>query len=425
MLLSKASRLAKCALILSIPVLFACVAASTRANAQGDDLPTAAGRGDLSRVKELLAAGVDFNARMSSGKTALITASENGHLDVVQALLAKGADVNARASDDLKTALIWACINGYLPQALGVVQALLAAGADVNATAKFDYTALNWASSGGHLDIVKALLAAGADVNLNCPLEAAATNGHLDVVQALLAAGADVNANFHGTTAIDEATKYGYKDIAALLVQAGAHPIEDQSETKSQSGQTKLGNPKLDSELLAAISKGDVKRINALAGRGADVNSQGPSIGLDIVDVQAVPGGFRYRFKHARLTGPSQPMITAIDSHRADSVRALLALGADVKSEFFGGPQTGAGRVSIRTLADYAELGMGTSITGPDGAFLRVGSDGFVTSSIRPTPARKLTYLSVAEEQLLESRDAKERNELQQIVDLLRQAVQK
>lgn len=42
-----------------------------------------------------------------------------------------------------------------------------------------------------------------------------------------------------------------------------------------------------------------------------------------------------------------------------------------------------------------------------------------VLCSVRPTPARKATYLSVAEQLLAESTDAKHREGLQQIVDLL------
>ena len=65
--------------------------------------------------------------------------------------------------------------------------------------------------------------------------------------------------------------------------------------TVSTLAQEKAENPKLNSDFLRAIQKGDVKKMNALAAKGADVNPHGSAV--DVEDVQAVPGGFRYRFK--------------------------------------------------------------------------------------------------------------------------------
>src|SRR5579872_4517226 len=75
----------------------ACGAAATSEETQVDDLVNAAGRGDLTAVKALLAASVDVNAkRRFVGDTALEDACQNGHLEVVQALLAAGANPNAK-----------------------------------------------------------------------------------------------------------------------------------------------------------------------------------------------------------------------------------------------------------------------------------------------------------------------------------------
>jgi hypothetical protein len=159
-----------------------CLLTGARANAKGDDLITAAEKGDLHRVKTLLAKGTDVNAKVSDGGTALILASNNGHLEVVQALLAKGAEVNAKANNG-STALMAASLYGHLE----VVQALLAKGAEVNANADKGWTALILASQHGHLEVVEALLAKGADVNVKTAdgltaLSVASANGHQDVV---------------------------------------------------------------------------------------------------------------------------------------------------------------------------------------------------------------------------------------------------
>jgi len=72
-----------------------------------EDLLAAAKRGDLLKVKSLLAKGADVNAKVDHGYTALMVASLNGHKEVVKLMLAKGADVNARSNDG-ETALMMA-----------------------------------------------------------------------------------------------------------------------------------------------------------------------------------------------------------------------------------------------------------------------------------------------------------------------------
>lgn len=62
----------------AILVVMACVMTSLRAYAQEDDLITASYKGDLPRVKVLLAAKTDVNTRGNQGVTALIAASGMG-----------------------------------------------------------------------------------------------------------------------------------------------------------------------------------------------------------------------------------------------------------------------------------------------------------------------------------------------------------
>ena len=71
------------------------------ATRQVDELIDAAEKGDLARVKELLAAKVDVNAMDKFGYFALDGASAQGHLEVVKALLAAGADVDEKNNQEI------------------------------------------------------------------------------------------------------------------------------------------------------------------------------------------------------------------------------------------------------------------------------------------------------------------------------------
>ena len=129
--------------------------------------------GDVQRVRELLEAGANPNARDKDGLTPLHWAASEGHADIVKILLEHGADPNTKI--------------------------------------KYGWTPLHYASREGHADVVKLLLEHGADPNTKkddglTPLHVAAFSGHADVVKLLLEHGADPNArNYLGWTPLDVA----------------------------------------------------------------------------------------------------------------------------------------------------------------------------------------------------------------------------
>jgi ankyrin repeat protein len=279
--------------ILGSLVVLACSLAGLQASAQADDLIKAAENGDLPHLEELLAKGVNVDARNSNGWTPLIIASEMGHIDVVQALLAKGSDINAKDNDgwtplmrasqfgnlgvvrallskgaDVNAknysggvALIIASQNGHLE----MVQALLSKGADVNAMDSYGWTALMEAAQFGHLDLVQALLAKGADVSaksnsVGSALMLASSKGYIDVVQELLSKGADVNAKMgDGSTALLIASKNGHLDVVEALLAKGV-----EVNAKSNDGTTALS---------LASQQGHQDVVLALLSKGADINA--------------------------------------------------------------------------------------------------------------------------------------------------------
>ncbi|HKO61508.1 MAG TPA: ankyrin repeat domain-containing protein [Pyrinomonadaceae bacterium] len=89
--------------------------------------------GDLEKMKELYAQGVNIDAPtgVASHLTApsLSLACERGHLEVVKFLLERGADVNVRDGDEKGTPLMSATWSRHEE----IVKLLIARGADVNA----------------------------------------------------------------------------------------------------------------------------------------------------------------------------------------------------------------------------------------------------------------------------------------------------
>jgi uncharacterized protein len=121
-------------------------------------LTRAARSGDEAKVKQLLAAKANINAKDNDNNTALIWAASEGHTPIAQALIEAKADLNANAKYGGFTALIQAAARGRTP----IAQALIEAKADLNAKNNWGYTALYCAKDYKHQAIVAMLEQAGA-----------------------------------------------------------------------------------------------------------------------------------------------------------------------------------------------------------------------------------------------------------------------
>ena len=98
--------------------------------------------------------------RNHKGWTPLMTAAYKGRLPMVSELLNKGANINSRSNDG-QTALLYAAFWGYLP----IVKLLLNRGANINVRSGIGYNALMYAVISRNLELVRLLLKHGANTN--------------------------------------------------------------------------------------------------------------------------------------------------------------------------------------------------------------------------------------------------------------------
>jgi ankyrin repeat protein len=165
-------------------------------------------------------------------------------------------------------------------------------------------TPLQKASWDGDLPIVQYLIGKGANVDARATdtketaLMNAITRGHAGIVKALLAAKANVALrNAFDFNPFTSAVAAGNQELAGLLLDAGAK-IDD-----GASGLTPLA---------FAVSSGNLDMIHFLAAHGADVN-------------------------HGVKTGEQTALISAILGAQIESVKALIALKADVNAKMKDG----------------------------------------------------------------------------------------
>ena len=217
--------------------------------------------GNVPKVEELLAAGVNMNQVDANGTTPLFYAAMNGHEGVVRKLLAAGCDKDAM--DDLfgysplhtathngDASIVWLLLahncakndtdyNGRTPLLVaawkghsGVLRELLAASCNKDQPDNDHATPLMTAIIEGHEGVVQQLLAAGCDANDanrdengddgDSYLCVAAETGHKEIVRRLLDAGGDMNkAGHYGNTPVILAARAGHKEVVWQLIAAG------------------------------------------------------------------------------------------------------------------------------------------------------------------------------------------------------------
>ena len=292
----------------------------------------------------------------AAGKSDVADAAMRGDKAAVQKLIASKADVNAPQNDGA-TALHWAVYRGDKE----MVGLLVRAGANPKAANREGSTPLWLAGISGDASIIAALLEAGADANEKLPLGRtplmiAARTGNVEAIKTLLDNGADINAKDtqRGTTALMWAADEGHAAAVKLLIDRGAD-IKAKSNPAPRGRGPALGKANDPRKAVAAqgaalaagnpvsqILRDDGTANNAgrggrNGGRGANAGGGGRggatptgAAGDDQQDDAAAAFGFVRGRQAPNDGGGLTPLIYAARANDIESVKVLLAAGADI-----------------------------------------------------------------------------------------------
>ncbi|HEY2384567.1 MAG TPA: ankyrin repeat domain-containing protein [Terriglobia bacterium] len=308
--------------------------------------PTGRSRQEMTRI--IATCGAVFLLSVGgfgAGRTDVADAAMHGDKGAVGKLITERADVNAVQADGA-SALHWAAYRGDKE----MVDMLIRAKANPNVANIEGSTPLWLASATGDAGIIASLLNAGADPNEalplgRTPLMAAARTGKVDAMKLLIDHGANVNAKetLRGTTALMWAADEGQAAAIRLLIQSGAvmNMRSNLATRQAPRPSGKSGDPRKAVEAQAAAlaanqpaplvadTRGGSKNVQPAAQRAAQQAAAADDAGA-ADDAAAGGGGGRGRNQGPPDGGQLTALTMAARSNGLESVKVLLAAGADV-----------------------------------------------------------------------------------------------
>jgi uncharacterized protein len=423
--------------------------AATRLNGY-TPLFLASREGQASIVEALLKAGVDADARSSTGSTPLMLAAASGNVEAVRRLLDTGADPKIKETARGQTALMFAAAYNRV----GAVELLARRGADVSATSKvvdlYELTREEAAApaalagtgggaggggqrAGGQAgpgglggtrpaaDVPKRPQIPGLDRGYNyteliayqggmTALMFAAREGHIETARALLDAGANVNQARVGdqTTPLLMATINGHFDLAKYLLDRGAD-----ATLAGENGATPLyaalncvwaqksNYPQPRAFAQQTLTYLDL--MSALLDKGADPNVR--------LKKKIWYSGYNSDLSGVDETGAT-PFWRAAYASDIDALKLLVARGADptlptVKPA--GRPQFGDSPREVKDVSGLPPVPVGGSSVTPLMAATGVGyAEGFAANSHKIHPAGWMPAVKYLVEELGSDVNAKD-----------------
>lgn len=224
-------------------------------------------------------------------------------------LIAAGVDVNARLGSNLNPLMV-ACGLGFP----GIVEQLLDAGADLfTVDSALGASPLHKAAQSGVVDVAQLLLDRGAFINLqsaatgHTPLIDAVWSKKVGMVKFLLSRGASVTIVGHHQQTVFNflgAEKVWTAGFTAPSDEAWGRDILELCEAKRKQDEAGVAAQKL----MSAAASGNLAEVKSLIAQGVDVNEKSPVIGSG--------------------NDGQTPLLVACFLGYAEIVRALLEAGA-------------------------------------------------------------------------------------------------
>lgn len=251
---------------------------------------------EIDRVRELIAARVDVDAKTHDGYTALHITAMNGNTELAKLLIAAGAALETK--NEVGDAPLHVASSSYLeivklfineranPNAQGregltplhiaaqaeevqgysIAKFLLDSGADVNVEDNKNCTALDVAMEAGRPLIANLLARHGATTKrIPQSIPEAAILGYISKAKELIAAGEDVNSKKYGRTALHYAAEFGDTALAKLLI-ANATDLDAPDEEFSVT------------PLHTAVKWDRTEIVKLLLSGGANINARESSL---------------------------------------------------------------------------------------------------------------------------------------------------
>jgi len=317
------------------------LSASVLAGSNEAPVAEAAMSGDREAVRALLKQGVDVNAAMGDGMTALHWAAKKGDVELAQMLLYAGANVKAMTRLGGFTPLLMASEMGNAE----IIAMLLSAGADAKVTTTNGTTPLMLAAVAGRAEAVKLLIDKGADPNAKegargeTALMFAANYNRVEAMKALIAGGADINV---ATNVVDLASLTQVRGgqgapPGAPGAQAAPPPGAQGAPPGAQGAQGAPGAQGAQGAPGAQGAQGarpagpvgppaQAQAAQAQGGGGGRFGGGAPARGPDIAGVTR-----QFRFNElVSAQGGLTPLLFAARQGHVDAAIALLDAGADV-----------------------------------------------------------------------------------------------
>ena len=192
-------------------------------------LAAATQRGDVAAIERLIANNADVDARDGFGRTPMHIAAFAKQRNAIRALIKAGANPGLLENDRYDAVTIASVADDE-----ETLRVLLSLGASAKLiTSRYDGTALIAAAHLGHDGVVRQLIAAGApldhvnNLHWTATIESIVLGNGGKRHQATLRALIDAKANLHladrqGNTPLALAKSRGYREMVAMLEQAGA-----------------------------------------------------------------------------------------------------------------------------------------------------------------------------------------------------------